>query len=253
MIMAKDPAVLFYTSDFLSGTQLMPDGEKGRYITLLCIQHQLGRFTKSQFFTIARETDLDLISKFEIDDEGMYFNKRMQEETEKRKRYSESRRNNRNSNKNKTHDGTHDDTYDDTYDKDMSGHMSPHMENENVNRNIDKGYVADFDKFWAVYPKKKSKDTARRAFKKRYSELPDIDSLIATVSRWAITEDWTKDRGQFVPYAATWINAGGWEDELKGERRQTYAMTRPVARVCPCGRVLKPEESICPVCEKPYA
>lgn len=40
--MAKDPAVLFYTSDFLTGTALMNYEEKGRYIYLLCLQHQMG-------------------------------------------------------------------------------------------------------------------------------------------------------------------------------------------------------------------
>ena len=40
--MAKDPAVLFYTSDFLSGTITMNYEQKGKYITLLCIQHNQG-------------------------------------------------------------------------------------------------------------------------------------------------------------------------------------------------------------------
>lgn len=40
--MAKDPAFLMYTKDWLQGTsQLMPD-EKGVYIDLLCHQHQDG-------------------------------------------------------------------------------------------------------------------------------------------------------------------------------------------------------------------
>lgn len=40
--MAKDPAFLMYTKDWLQGTsQLMPD-EKGVYIDLLCHQHQEG-------------------------------------------------------------------------------------------------------------------------------------------------------------------------------------------------------------------
>ena len=41
--MAKDPAVLFYTSDFLSSTFTMSDEQVGRYIRLLCIQHQKGK------------------------------------------------------------------------------------------------------------------------------------------------------------------------------------------------------------------
>ena len=34
--MAKDPAVLFYTNDFLSRTFTMTDEQVGKYIRLLC-------------------------------------------------------------------------------------------------------------------------------------------------------------------------------------------------------------------------
>lgn len=41
--MAKDPAFLFYTKDWIQGTaQMMPE-EKGVYIDLLCHQHQDGK------------------------------------------------------------------------------------------------------------------------------------------------------------------------------------------------------------------
>ena len=36
----KDPAFLFYSSDFLSGTFTMTNEQIGKYIRLLCIQHQ---------------------------------------------------------------------------------------------------------------------------------------------------------------------------------------------------------------------
>jgi len=44
--MAKDPAFLFYSSDFLSGTFTLSNEHKGMYITLLCLQHQKGRLKK---------------------------------------------------------------------------------------------------------------------------------------------------------------------------------------------------------------
>ena len=39
----KDPAVLFYTSDFLGGAALMNMKERGQYITLLCLQRERGQ------------------------------------------------------------------------------------------------------------------------------------------------------------------------------------------------------------------
>lgn len=91
----KDPAVLFYTSDFLSGTMLMSYDQKGKYITLLCLQHQRGRLTEKEMMTICGCYDEDIFEKFERDENGRYFNKRMEEESEKRRKFTESRRSNR--------------------------------------------------------------------------------------------------------------------------------------------------------------
>lgn len=44
----KDPAVLFYTSDFLSGVTFLSMEQRGQYITLLCTQHQHGSIPENQ-------------------------------------------------------------------------------------------------------------------------------------------------------------------------------------------------------------
>lgn len=92
--MSKDPAVLFYTSDFLTGTTLMSNEQVGKYIRLLCIQHQRGILTEKDMMKICETYDEDIFEKFEKTEEG-YFNQRMRDEFEKRKKYSESRANNR--------------------------------------------------------------------------------------------------------------------------------------------------------------
>jgi len=55
--MAKDPAVLFYTSDFLSGTFTMTDEQVGKYMRLLCIQHQKGMLTEQDMLSICKAYD----------------------------------------------------------------------------------------------------------------------------------------------------------------------------------------------------
>lgn len=57
----KDPAMLFYASDFLTGVALMSMKERGQYITLLCLQQQRGHLTLSEMRkaaggTISRST-----------------------------------------------------------------------------------------------------------------------------------------------------------------------------------------------------
>jgi ribosomal protein S18 len=93
--MGKDPALLFYTGDFLVGTMTMTDAQRGKYILLLCMQHQQGFLTEDDMKEHLEDTDIKVFNKFEKSADGKYFNIRLKEEAERRKTYSESRRNNR--------------------------------------------------------------------------------------------------------------------------------------------------------------
>jgi len=123
--MAKDPAVLFYTQDFLVGTLTMDYEQKGKYIHLLCLQHQRGKLTEKDLQLVLTDTDVDVAEKFIKDSDGFYYNIRLKEEADKRKNYTESRRNNR---------------IKKTNDVDVikiSQSYVNRMENENVNENED--------------------------------------------------------------------------------------------------------------------
>lgn len=123
----KDPAFLFYSSDFLSGTMLMTDEEIGQYIKLLCLQHQKGHLKEKDMLNICKIYNEDIFSKFKKDEDGNYYNERLEYEANKRKAYSESRRNNRKKKE--------------TYEKDMKNicnSYEQHMGNANENRNINK-------------------------------------------------------------------------------------------------------------------
>ena len=91
----KDPAFLFYSNDFLSGTMLMTNEQIGQYIKLLCLQHQKGHLKEKDMLNICNSYDEDIFSKFKKDEEGNYYNQRLEDEILRRKKYSESRRNNR--------------------------------------------------------------------------------------------------------------------------------------------------------------
>jgi len=93
--MAKDPAVLFYTQDFLVGTITMTNEQRGKYITLLCLQHQKQKLTLKDLKMYLTEEDIEVADKFPLQSDGFYYNLRMYEEAVKRKNYTESRRNNR--------------------------------------------------------------------------------------------------------------------------------------------------------------
>lgn len=135
--MAKDPAFLFYPSDFITGTTFMNDEQVGKYIRLLCFQHQNGgRLTEKHMLHICKTYDKDIFEKFIFED-GFYFNERLNIESEKRKNYSESRANNRKKKKTESE-----------HMKNISKTYVQHMENinENINRDINIIEVKDENK-----------------------------------------------------------------------------------------------------------
>lgn len=87
--MAKDPAVLFYTSDFLSSTITWENEEIGAYIKALCIQHNQSGLSESDLIKLVGDYPR-VREKFVLYPDGRYYNERMLEETEKRKRYTAS-------------------------------------------------------------------------------------------------------------------------------------------------------------------
>ena len=63
--MGKDPALLFYSGDFLVGTMTMTMEQKGKYITLLCLQHQQGFLTEEDMKEHLEDTDIKVFNKFD--------------------------------------------------------------------------------------------------------------------------------------------------------------------------------------------
>lgn len=106
----KDPAVLFYTSDFLAGASLMTMKERGQYITLLCLQRERGHMTMKEMEKATGKLSDEVKSKFEQDEEGKFFNPRMEKEIKKRDAHCQKQKENINKRWNKptTADGNND-------------------------------------------------------------------------------------------------------------------------------------------------
>lgn len=121
--MAKDPAFLFYPGDWLGGTIGMTFEQKGAYMELLMMQFTRGHMTSDMIGQVVGHHWDTLKDKFKQDDDGLWYNERLDIEKEKRKNFVDSRKNNisgqnqhTKTKKNKTH---------------MNGHMTSHMENRN--------------------------------------------------------------------------------------------------------------------------
>lgn len=71
-------------------------------------------------------------------------------------------------------------------------------------------YSDAFISFWSAYPNKTGKGAAYKSWQK---EKPDINIVLEALKWQTKQEQWTKDKGQFIPYPTTYLNQRRWEDE----------------------------------------
>jgi hypothetical protein len=192
--MAKDPAVLFYTSDFLSGTFTMDNEQVGKYIRLLCLQHQKGKLTEKDMLSICKAYDFEIWDKFKVED-GLYYNDRMLNETVRRQKFSESRRNNAKSPKKES----------------TSEAYAKHMETETENRTItiNENINIDFEWFWNDYDKKVGD---KQKLKKKWNKLTNEERQNA-MNYLDLYKQSIPDK-QFRKNPETFLNNKSWNDEI---------------------------------------
>ena len=80
-------------------------------------------------------------------------------------------------------------------------------------KEYDKEYFSLFAEFWKSYPRKSAKASAKKAFEKLNPDRHLLNRILAALAWQIHSPDWTKDGGQFIPYAATYLNGRRWEDE----------------------------------------
>jgi hypothetical protein len=226
--LSKDPAVLFYTADFLVGTQFFSDDQVGKYMRCLCQQHQRGHLS-SEIFSSISKGDASVCSKFLQDSDGNWFNERMDVEINRRKKYSESRANNRKGNISSTHDN-HMSNTSTSYDR----HMETETETENetvivksLSESEQKGKVSTrpaenplFEDARKLYPgTKRGHATEWAGFAKHRDHAECLPLLVPAIEAEKASKDAARLAGGFCPewpHFSTWINQRRWEQEIAG-------------------------------------
>lgn len=69
--------------------------------------------------------------------------------------------------------------------------------------------------FWDAYPNKKAKTNALKAWNKIKPNGDLFDKIMRAVDIQKRSEDWQRENGRFIPYPATWLNGGYWDNEVK--------------------------------------
>jgi uncharacterized protein YdaU (DUF1376 family) len=211
----KDPAFLFYSSDWLTGCQFMSMNERGEYITLLAAQHQNGHLDPKRLgFLLGYGWDMvsDIVkSKFVLDENGLIYNERLEAEAEKRSQYADKQRNNgmKGGRPKKDENPKETQTITQLITQSKPKNNPTENENENVNRvRIEDNKKVWFDVFWEKYNKKQdSKKCLDKWLKLSDSE---INAALDKVDEYVHS---TPDV-QFRKNPLTWLNGKCWEDEI---------------------------------------
>ena len=195
LFMAKDPAFLFYPNDYIGGTMGMTFEEKGAYIEILMLQFNRGHMTSHMIGQLVGQLWESIKCKFIQDEQGLWYNVRLDQEKDKRMAFTQSRRNNVKG-----------------FNQHTIGHMTSHMEdvNEDVNRNINKVKIIDtqFEEFWDLYDYKKSRDKAEKAWKTLNKEEKAL-----ALQHAPLYVKSTPDK-QFRKHPTTYLNNKNFNDEI---------------------------------------
>ena len=192
--MAKDPAFLFYPNDWLGGTIGMTFEQKGAYMELLMVQFNRGHMTLHMVTHTVGQLWGQIQDKFKLDENGLWYNERLDLEKQKRAKFTESSDNLLGTNNNQTksrHKEPH-----------MEDHMDVHMENENENRNKDK------------------KKGGKGGNKKPAFVPPTCDQVVAYFLEKGYSEEAGKKAFNFYA-SADWIDSKGnkvlsWKQKMVG-------------------------------------
>lgn len=178
--MCKDPAFLLYSSDFLIGCSNLTMTERGQYITMLCLQHQKGHLSKKTIELSVGEVSEDVMVHFQTDNEGLYFNEKLDGVIAVRSEYAKSRSENGKKGGRPKKESTekpyenHMESTEKPYDKAQSKAYENHSENEIINENKDIIYnIFDYWNTKDIIKHRVLKDDTKKAIQsalRHYSE-----------------------------------------------------------------------------------
>lgn len=93
----------------------------------------------------------------------------------------------------------------------------------------------EFADWYKAYPRHDGKAAALKAWLKltRSDDLPPLHEMLATLERQKRSPRWTKDKGEYVPMPASYLNGKRWEDKgvdtLASPARNAHSLSEALA------------------------
>jgi uncharacterized protein YdaU (DUF1376 family) len=97
---------------------------------------------------------------------------------------------------------------------------------------VNKDINQSFENFYLAYPKKVGKIAAEKAFKKIINDGVNIDLVFAGLHNQIKAEHFHSDI-TYIPYPATWLTQGRWDDSIEPKRElkgKTTEMAKGIER-----------------------
>lgn len=206
--MSKDPAFLFYPGDYLRDTQVLSGESQVAYDRIMC-EHMRNICISKQrlkFFTKRLDQDQteEIMSVLVECPEGFQI-PWVADSINKRRRYSESRRQNRMKKPQKDMINISQ-----SYDQHMENENENVIENKNETEN--ETFAAEifptFQDFWDIYDKKVGRDSCEKLWGK--IKQRDRESIVDHLDKYITS---TPDK-TYRKNPATYLRNKGWEDEI---------------------------------------
>lgn len=105
-----------------------------------------------------------------------------------------------------------------------------------------------FVRFWTSYPRQENRKKAVEAFTRLAPDDTLFEAMMAALERQKLWPKWTKDGGQFIPHATTWINNSRWDDrppDVPSQKDTPPKLTLEEAKRRAAGESLEQEDQPC--------
>jgi hypothetical protein len=189
--MRKPPYIKFFVKDFAFDIHGMSDKQLGVYLKSFVLAYKTGEIPKKYL------------------DDSLF--KSLNEAFTRYEQVCERNKNNRN--KTKTYSDQSSTSGQPVVDVPLTTLVKPKPEPEPEPEPVtyNKEYKESFDQFWAVYPKRKAKQAAIKAYKKARQSVSH-EKIMEGVRQYELER-----RGKDPTYTAnpaTWLNGGRWDDDI---------------------------------------
>jgi len=207
--MAKDPAFLFYPGDYLRDTQTLSEKAQVAYDRIMCEHMRYICISQAQlkFFTKRlNEDELEELMFVLVQVNGGYQIEWVADSINKRKAYSESRRNNRVGKKQKKRTNTST-----SYDKHMENEIENEIENKDedvIESEFEILQYPSFDDFWNLYDKKVDRTKAESKWNKLTQK--EKEEAVEYIPAYKLAQPDKKFRRN----PETFINNKTWQNEI---------------------------------------